>query len=287
MNKIKSQPTLFLVREALSLGYIRHNKEEKIITVSWRLEVWLNPEQSFVKVCRRAWWEHQHTSLQHNICWCFHQVYENKLLCGTVSEIEIIMLGRLCLRLTKGTSGIQVEWLVPLRSFIVNVLDDVAAGRTGEKFAPRVYSSLKIYEDFGRIKEPPKSNFSSIKAHSSQADCKVCFISVNAAQLKTCCRTQHLWTTPPAFSLLLWAFVIAGVTAHTQTHRLNFTLVIWAGSNIFVRIDSMLELVWLVVAKLSKLYKLFCRVLLLLLMPLALYHVQKEPELQCFDREHK
>lgn len=37
--------------------------------------------------------------------------------------------------LTKGTSGIRVERLVSLRSFIVNVLDDVAAGRTGEKFA--------------------------------------------------------------------------------------------------------------------------------------------------------
>ncbi len=97
MNKIKSQPTLFLVREAVSRRYIRHNKEEKMITVSWWLEVWFNPEQSFVKVCWRAWWEHQHTSLQHNICWRFHQVYENKLLCGTVSEIEIIMLGSLCL----------------------------------------------------------------------------------------------------------------------------------------------------------------------------------------------
>lgn len=103
---------------------------------------------------------------------------------------------------TKGTSGIQVERLVSLRSFIVNVLD-VTAWRTGEKFAPCVYSSLKIYKDFGRIKEPQKSNFSSITAHSSPADCKVCFISVNAAQLKTCCRTQHLWTIPPAFSLLL------------------------------------------------------------------------------------
>lgn len=160
--------------------------------------------------------------------------------------------------LSKGTSGIQVEWLVSFRSFIVNVLD-VATRRTGQKFAPCVYSSLKIYKDFVRIKEPPKSNFSSIMAHSSLADCKVCFISVNAAQLKRCCRTQHLWTIPPAFSLLLWAFCHRwSYSTHTQTHRLNFTLVIWARSNIFVRIDSILELVRLAVVKLSKLNKLFC-----------------------------
>lgn len=34
-NKLKFQLTLFLIREAVSLGYIHHNKKEKMITISW------------------------------------------------------------------------------------------------------------------------------------------------------------------------------------------------------------------------------------------------------------
>lgn len=110
---------------------------------------------------------------------------------------------------------IQVEQLIfAYIYFLVNWLY-VAAGRTS-KFAACVYCFLKIHKSFCHIKETLNSNFSSITAHSSQADCNVYFISANPPQLKTCCGTLHLWNIPAALSLLLSDFVITRVTLHTH-----------------------------------------------------------------------